>query len=93
MGNTIYTVGYEPPLERDNKFLHLGKYACIRARVSGESLTVRWPDGTEATGKIIRRARTSILIAPSLHDPKQSEGTNSGGKLALNSSRGSIFAI
>jgi hypothetical protein len=55
MGNTVYTVGYEPPLERDNKFLHLGKYACIPARVSGESLMVRWPDGTEATGKIIRR--------------------------------------
>jgi hypothetical protein len=55
ISGTIYTAVYEPPLERDSKFSQLGKNARIPARVNGERLTVRWPNGTEATGQIIRR--------------------------------------
>jgi len=55
ISGTIYTAVYEPPLERVSKFSQLGKNARIPARVSGDRLTVRWPNGTEATGKIIRR--------------------------------------
>lgn len=55
ISGTIYTAVYEPPLERNVRFFQLGKNARIPARATRKSLTVRWPDGTEATGRIIRR--------------------------------------
>jgi hypothetical protein len=53
--STIYTAVYEPPLERFNKLLPLGRNTRIPARVTGNVLIVRRPDGTEAQGRIIRR--------------------------------------
>ncbi len=54
---TLYTVVYGPPLKRDDRFCGLRRNVRIPARVEGENLIVRWPDGTEEKGKIIRRER------------------------------------
>jgi hypothetical protein len=59
INGTIYTAVCEPPLERDDKFAHMGKNARIPARVVDNVLTIRWPDGTEAKGKIFRREHVS----------------------------------
>jgi hypothetical protein len=63
--STIYTVEYEPPLERVDKLFPLTRNTRIPARVSGNVLTVRRPDGTEAKGKIVRREH----IAPDRPQP------------------------
>jgi hypothetical protein len=48
----LYTVVYDPPLKRDDR---LRRKSHIPARVDGDYLIVRWPDGTETKGRIIRR--------------------------------------
>jgi hypothetical protein len=57
LDGTLYTVVYDPPLKRDNKFFGLRRNVRIPARVDGDNLIVRWPDGTEARGRIIRREK------------------------------------
>lgn len=55
LDSTLYTVRYDPPLKRDDKFFEIGRKSRIPARVDGDKFIIRWPDGTEAKGKIIRR--------------------------------------
>jgi len=53
----MYTVVYDPPLKRDDKFSSLRKYVRIPALIDGDHLTIRWPDKTKAKGRIVRREK------------------------------------
>jgi hypothetical protein len=57
LDGTLYTAVYDPPLKRDDSFSVLERGMGVPARVVGDGLFVRWPDGKEATAKIIRRER------------------------------------
>jgi hypothetical protein len=57
LDGTLYTVAYDPPLKRDDKFFDLRRNVRIPARVDGDNLMVQWPDGTEAKGRIVRREK------------------------------------
>ena len=57
LDGTLYIAVYDPPLKRDDSFSVLEKGAGVPARVVGDGLFVRWPDGKEAKAKIIRRER------------------------------------
>ena len=65
LDGTLYTAVYNPPLKRDQKFSGLRRHVGIPARVDGDALFVKWPDGKEAKGKITRRER----INPSQPQP------------------------
>jgi hypothetical protein len=65
VGGTMYTVVYDPPLKRDDRFSGLRKYVRVPARIDGDDLTVQWPDKTEAKGRIVRRER----VKPELPQP------------------------
>jgi hypothetical protein len=54
---TLYTAVYDPPLKGDEKFSGLRRHVGIPARVDGDALFVKWPDGKEAKAKIIRREK------------------------------------
>jgi len=54
---TLYTAVYDPPLKGDEKFSGLKRHVGIPARVDGDSLFVKWPDGKEAKAKIVRREK------------------------------------
>jgi hypothetical protein len=53
---TLYTAVYDPPVKGDAKFSGLRRNVGIPARVDGDALFVKWPDGREVKAKIIRRA-------------------------------------
>jgi hypothetical protein len=53
---TTYTVVYEPPLQRDDR---MRRKARVPARVDGDSLIIRWPNGTESKGKIVKREKVN----------------------------------
>ena len=57
LDGTLYTAVYEPPLKRDDTFSGLGRNVGIPARVDGDNLIVKWPDGKEAKARIIRREK------------------------------------
>jgi len=57
LNSTLYTVNYDPPLQRDDKFSKIGRKTRIPARVDGNTFIIRWRDGTETKGKIISRKR------------------------------------
>ena len=57
LDGTLYTAVYDPPLKRDEKFSGLRRNVGIPARVDGDALFVKWPDGKEAKAKIIRREK------------------------------------
>ena len=57
LDGTLYTAVYDPPLKRDEKFSGLRRHVGIPARVDGDALFVKWPDGKEAKAKIIRREK------------------------------------
>ena len=57
LDGTLYTAVYDPPLNRDVKFSGLRRNVGIPARVDGDALFVKWPDGKEVKAKIIRRER------------------------------------
>ena len=57
LGGTMYTVVYDPPLKRDDKFSDLRKRVHIPARVDGDELIIQWPDGTQAKGRIVGREK------------------------------------
>ena len=57
LDGTLYTAVYDPPLKRDDKFSVLERGVGIPARIVGDGLIVRWPDGKEAKAKIIRREK------------------------------------
>jgi hypothetical protein len=59
LDGTLYTAVYDPPLKRDDRFSGLRRNVGIPARVDGDNLLVKWPDGKEAKGKIIRREKIS----------------------------------
>jgi hypothetical protein len=65
IGGTMYTVVYDPPLKRDNKFSGLRRHVRVPARIDGDELTIQWPDKTEAKGKIVRREK----VQPELSQP------------------------
>ena len=65
VNGTMYTVVYDPALERDDKFASLRRYGRIPARIDGDYLTIQWPDKTKAKGKIVRREK----IEPELPSP------------------------
>jgi hypothetical protein len=54
---TMYTVVYDPPIKRDDKFSSLRRYSRIPARIDGDHLTIQWPDKTKAKGRIVRREK------------------------------------
>jgi len=55
LDGTMYTVLYDPPLNRGDRFSGLGRNARIPARVEGDQLIIQWRDGTQAKGRIIHR--------------------------------------
>jgi hypothetical protein len=57
LDSTLYTVSYDPPLQRDDKFFKIVRKSRVPARVDRDRFIIRWPNGTEAKGKIIRRER------------------------------------
>ena len=57
LNGTMYTVVYDPPLKRDDKFSSLRRYSRIPARIDGDHLTIQWPDKTKAKGRIVRREK------------------------------------
>ena len=57
LDGTLYTAVYEPPLKRDDTLSVLERGVGVPARVVGDALFVRWPDGKEAKAKIIRREK------------------------------------
>jgi hypothetical protein len=57
LDGTLYTAVYYPPLKRDQKFSALRRNVGIPARVDGDALFVKWPDGKEVKAKIIRREK------------------------------------
>jgi hypothetical protein len=57
LDGTLYTAVYDPPLKRDDTFPALERGVGVPARVVGDCLFVRWPDGKEAKAKIIRREK------------------------------------
>ena len=57
LDRTMYTVMYDPPLKRDDKFSGLRRNVRVPARVDGENPIVQWPDGTQARGRIIQREK------------------------------------
>jgi len=65
VGGTMYTVVFDPPLRRDDKFSRLKSSVRVPARIDGDDLTVQWPDKTEAKGRIVRREK----VHPELPQP------------------------
>jgi hypothetical protein len=57
LDGTLYTAVYDPPLKRDEKFSGLRRNVAIPARVDGDVLFVKWPNGKEVKAKIIRREK------------------------------------
>lgn len=57
LNGTMYTVVYDPPLKRDDKFSSLRRYVRIPVRIDGDHLTIQWPDMTKAKGRIVRREK------------------------------------
>jgi hypothetical protein len=62
LDHTMYTVVYEPPLPRDDR---LRRKARVPARLVGDYLIIRWPDGTKSKGRIVKREK----IDPSRPQP------------------------
>ena len=57
LNGTMYTVVYDPPLKRDDKFSSLRRYVRIPARIDGDSLIIQWSDKTKAKGRIVGREK------------------------------------
>jgi hypothetical protein len=51
----LYTVAYDPPLKRDDKFVRLRRGAHVPVRIEKNQLILQWPDQTRCKGKVIRR--------------------------------------
>ena len=57
LDGTLYTAVYDPPLKRDSTFSSLRRSVGIPARVDGDDLFIKWPDGKEAKAKVTRREK------------------------------------
>jgi hypothetical protein len=55
LGGTLYTIAYDPPLKRDDKFYHLRRGMHVPVRIERNELILQWPDQTRSKGKIIQR--------------------------------------
>jgi len=55
LNGTLYTAVFDPPLKHNDRFPSLSRKQRIPARVEGNDLFVRLPDGKEAKAKIVRR--------------------------------------
>jgi hypothetical protein len=55
LNGTLYTALFDPPLEHNDRFPSLSRNQRIPARVEGNDLLVRLPDGKEAKARIVRR--------------------------------------
>jgi hypothetical protein len=55
LNGTLYTCLFDPPLKQNDRFPGLSRDQRIPARVEGNDLFVKLPDGKEAKAKIIRR--------------------------------------
>jgi hypothetical protein len=55
LGGMLYTIGYDPPLKRGDKFFHLRRGTHVPVRIDRNDLILQWPDQTRSKGKIIRR--------------------------------------
>ena len=55
LNGTLYTAVFDPPLEQNDRFPRLSRDQRIPARVEGNDLFVKLPNGKEAKAKIIRR--------------------------------------
>jgi hypothetical protein len=65
IGGTLYTVVFDPPLKRDDKFSGLKRWVRVPVRIDGDVLTVYWPDKTEVKGRVVQREK----IEPELPQP------------------------
>ena len=65
IGETLYTVAFDPPLKRDDKFCGLKRWVRVPARIDGDVLIVYWPDKTESKGRIVQREK----LKPELPQP------------------------
>ena len=57
LDGTLYTGVFDPPLKKENGFPGVENHAGIPAKIDGEYLLVRWPNGKEAKAKIIGREK------------------------------------
>jgi hypothetical protein len=57
LDGTLYTAVYDPPLKCHSTFSSLKRSVGIPARVDGDDLFIKWPDGKEAKAKVIRREK------------------------------------
>jgi len=57
LNGTMYTVVYDPPLKRDDKFFCLKRFVRIPARIDDDFLSIQWTDKTRARGRIVRREK------------------------------------
>jgi hypothetical protein len=57
LDGTLYTVEYDPPLKRDDRFASLRRGAKIPARFERDDLILECPDHTRVRGKIVQRER------------------------------------
>jgi hypothetical protein len=57
LDGTLYTAVYNPPLKRNATFSGLRRNVGIPARVDGNALFVKWPDGKEVKARIIQREK------------------------------------
>jgi len=55
LDGTLYTIAYDPPLKRDDKFVRLRRGVHIPVRIEKNQLILQWPDQTHCKGKIIQR--------------------------------------
>jgi hypothetical protein len=53
---TLYTAVFDPPLKRPEQFSNdIKRNKTIPARVEGNDLIIKWPDGKESKARVIRR--------------------------------------
>jgi hypothetical protein len=57
LDGTQYTGVFDPPLQKESGFSDVEKHAGILAKIDGEYLLVKWPNGKEAKAKIIGREK------------------------------------
>jgi hypothetical protein len=57
LDGTLYTAVYDPPLKRDSTISGLRRNVGIPARVDGDDLFIKWPNGKEARAKVIHREK------------------------------------
>ncbi len=55
LNGTLYTAVFDLPLKHNDRFPNLSRNQRIPARVEGDDLFVRLPDGKKAKAKILRR--------------------------------------